>query len=88
MEQTKKEMANSHDRQPLLSREDRLSQFMFGTRKQPDLPPSQPTENQPTQGINFEELMKHVDTLMGSYDQLKPLFQKVTPFVTQFFTKK
>jgi hypothetical protein len=70
------------------SSEDHFSQFMFGTKRKADQ--SEPSEfetgTQPS--INYEELMIHIDTLMESAKNLKPLFQKVYPFVEQIWKKK
>jgi hypothetical protein len=71
-----------------LSREDRLTNFMFGTRR--DLDQSEQPEvsesNQPT--IDYDELMIHIDTLMESAKNLKPLFQKVYPLIGKIWQKK
>lgn len=40
------------------------------------------------QNINYLELMEHVDTLMTSAGQLKPLFTKIKPLFEQFINKK
>jgi hypothetical protein len=67
--------------------EDRFSQFMFGTRRETENEPSEiETGTQPS--INYEEIMIHFDTLMESAKNLKPLFQKVYPFVEQIWKKK
>lgn len=38
--------------------------------------------------IDYTEIMGHVDTLMESARGLKPLFQKIYPFVEQLWKKK
>jgi hypothetical protein len=70
------------------SREDRLTNFMFGTRRNADQDelPGISSSNQPT--IDYEELMIHIDTLMESAKNLKPMFQKVYPFIEKIWQKK
>ncbi|MGJ7910325.1 hypothetical protein [Neobacillus sp. LXY-1] len=38
--------------------------------------------------IDLDELMVHIDTLYSSYQELKPIFQKIYPFIEQFLKKK
>ncbi|MBS4212156.1 hypothetical protein [Neobacillus rhizophilus] len=47
-------------------------------------------QHQPYQppNIDYTEIMGHVDTLMESARGLKPLFQKIYPFVEQLLKKK
>ncbi|WML43370.1 hypothetical protein [Neobacillus sp. PS3-40] len=68
--------------------EDRFSDLMFGSRRDndPDEEPEMKRENQPS--IDYGELMIHFDSLMESAKNLKPLFQKVIPFVEQIWKKK
>ncbi|MDZ5470334.1 hypothetical protein SM124_01100 [Bacillus sp. 31A1R] len=40
------------------------------------------------QNVNYIELMGHVDQLIDSAGQLKPLFNKIKPIVEQFLNKK
>lgn len=40
------------------------------------------------QNVNYMELMEHMDTLMNSAKQLKPLLSKVRPLIDQFTNKK
>ncbi len=61
--------------------EDYFTRFMFGPRKIPEKRDQQP-------GIDYEELMYNIDTLVESARQLKPLFQQVYPKVLQLFQKK
>ncbi|XJZ28175.1 hypothetical protein ACF5W4_05085 [Bacillota bacterium Lsc_1132] len=62
--------------------EDHFSRFMFGrARRVPEEKIQQPS-------INYEELMSNIDTLMESARNLKPLFDKVYPKISQFFLKK
>ncbi|KKK36953.1 hypothetical protein WQ57_16345 [Mesobacillus campisalis] len=37
--------------------------------------------------INLEEIMVHIDTLVDSARQLKPMFSKIRPFFDQFLKK-
>jgi hypothetical protein len=37
--------------------------------------------------INLEEIMVHIDTLVDSARQLKPMFSKMRPFFDQFLKK-
>ncbi len=34
--------------------------------------------------IDFIKIMEHVETLMGSVSELKPLYKKVMPFIDKF----
>jgi hypothetical protein len=83
-EELSREEQNSNE----FSREERLNNFMFGTRR--DIDQSEHTEvsesNQST--IDYEQLMIHIDTLMESAKSLKPLFQKVYPFIGKIWQKK
>lgn len=38
--------------------------------------------------IDYLELMGHIDTLMASASELKPLFKKLKPLLTQVIDKK
>ncbi|MFE8700365.1 hypothetical protein ACFYKX_07060 [Cytobacillus sp. FJAT-54145] len=40
------------------------------------------------QNVNYIELMEHMDTLMNSAKELKPLLSKVRPLIDQFTNKK
>jgi hypothetical protein len=68
--------------------EDRFTDLMFGSRRDndPDEETEMKRENQPS--IDYGELMIHFDSLMESAKNLKPLFQKVIPFVEQIWKKK
>jgi hypothetical protein len=68
--------------------EDPFNRFMFGTRKRMD----EPVEKEKVgdsflEKVNLEELLDHVDLLMSSAKQLKPLVRKLSPFVQQFINK-
>jgi len=70
--------------------QDRFTRLMFGPRREPhhNHPHhhQESTHNQST--IDYGELMMNIDTLMESVRGLKPLFQKVYPFIEQFWKKK
>lgn len=40
------------------------------------------------QNIDYMEMMQHVDTLMNSANDLKPLFKKIKPVLLEFLQKK
>lgn len=40
------------------------------------------------QNIDYVETMKHVDTLMSSANELKPILKKVKPLIETFLPKK
>jgi len=67
--------------------QDRFTSLMFGPRREPHSQHHQePVHNQST--IDYEELMVNIDNLMKSVRGLKPLFQKVYPFIEQFWKKE
>ncbi|MFJ5714949.1 hypothetical protein [Neobacillus sp. NPDC093127] len=68
--------------------QDPFTAFMFGRRRgHPHREQYQEQAyNQST--INYEELMRHIDTLVVSFQGLKPLFQQVYPFIEQIWKKK
>lgn len=39
------------------------------------------------QNIDIGEVMNHVETLMNSASELKPVFKKITPYMEQFLQK-
>ena len=45
-------------------------------------------ERSPDKEVNYDEFMHHVNRLMVSLDELKPLFNKVTPYIDKFMEKK
>lgn len=65
-----------------------FDQFMFGPgqRRQEQLQP--PETNYSPNYIDYGELIVHLDTLVESTRNLKPLFQKIYPFIEQFWKKK
>lgn len=80
-EQTEGNIQTAH--QP--EEEDHFSRFMFGGRRQS----SGESIQQPVEPlIDYEELVVNIDTLVESARNLKPLFKRVYPAVSQFFFKK
>ncbi|MED1470210.1 MULTISPECIES: hypothetical protein [Bacillus] len=65
-----------------------FDQFMFGPgqRRQEQLQP--PETNYSQNYIDYGELIVHLDTLVDSARNLKPLFQNIYPFIEQFWKKK
>ncbi|MGG1396338.1 hypothetical protein ABE288_00335 [Bacillus salipaludis] len=65
-----------------------FDQFMFGPgqRKQEQL--QSPETNYSQNYIDYGELIVHLDTLVDSARNLKPLFQKIYPFIVEQFLKK
>ena len=43
--------------------------------------------NKHLSNINFDELMTHVDQLIVSLNELKPMFQKISPMIERFLQK-
>lgn len=66
--------------------EDRLTQFMFGSRSTSNDQLERDSELQ--SNIDYEQMFVHIDDLMESARNLKPLFKKVFPFVEQIWKKK
>lgn len=71
------------------NRRDRFSQFMFGTRPQQksneEAQPAKETEEQPNgQEIDFIQIMSQIDSIMGSINELKPMFKQITPLLNIF----
>jgi hypothetical protein len=46
-----------------------------------------PTEGNLLNQVNLEEIMMHIDSLVGSAKQLKPMFSKIKPLFEQFLKK-
>lgn len=77
------------DKQINQEKTDRFTSLMFGSgRGQPKQTnqPEEPLQQQST--IDYEELMGNIDSLMESLKGIKPLFQKVYPFIEQIWKKK
>lgn len=71
-----------------LGREDRINNFMFGTRSGMDQGRHPEALETKQSTIDYEELMIHIDTLMESTKDLKPLFQKMYPLIGKIWPKK
>lgn len=66
--------------------EDHFSRFMFGSRRYSKEEKIAPEPVQPA--IDYGELMIHIDALVESAQNLKPLVQHLYPKVLQFLKKK
>ncbi|WP_174730882.1 hypothetical protein [Mesobacillus harenae] len=78
----------SDDSQEKIAPFDRM---MFGpraTRVQPAPKHQKQKHEEILEQIDLEELMTHVDTLLNSYHQVKPMFKKLGPLIEQFVQKK
>ncbi|GMN99465.1 hypothetical protein [Parageobacillus thermoglucosidasius] len=63
---------------------DRFSRLMFGSfppRSRQSRDGSVQNDLSFQQGPDFLQLMQNIDTLVTSFDQLKPLMKKITSFV-------
>ena len=73
-----------------LKKANSFDSFMFGgprrTEKQPEKKKS--SYSGILDQIDIDEVLHHVDTLIGSAKELKPLFGKVKPLLEQFINKK
>jgi hypothetical protein len=85
-EQSKPITEDDEQSQPTTQRpNDRFSRLMFGP-----FPPQQSTNlfqnrtTAPQQGLDFIQLMQDIDTLVSSFDKLKPLMRKFTSFFDLF----
>ncbi|WP_053361881.1 hypothetical protein [Bacillus sp. FJAT-27251] len=76
--------------------ENRMSMFdriMFGPGRTEERKTKDPSISgdvnlgQSQNQINLEEIMVHIDTLVDSARQLKPMFSKIRPFFDQFLKK-
>jgi hypothetical protein len=73
---------NEQSKQTNQRSNDRFSRLMFGPfPPQQSTNPSQNRETAPQQGLDFIQLMQDIDTLVSSFDKLKPLMKKFTSFV-------
>jgi hypothetical protein len=43
--------------------------------------------NPKLQNIDYDKMMNHVDNLFNSLNELKPMFQKVSPIINKFLQK-
>ncbi|SEN14892.1 hypothetical protein SAMN05192533_109172 [Mesobacillus persicus] len=69
-----------------------FDRMMFGPSRSKHSHPTEPeprTEDKKDilNQINLEEIMGHVDALMGSAKELKPMFNKIRPLIDQFLKK-
>lgn len=73
-------------------REDHFDRFMFGPargKQQGNPHLRHQGRNQPEQpNIDVDQLMMNIDTLVESVQNLRPLFQKVYPYIEQIWKKK
>ncbi|PFO06202.1 hypothetical protein COJ85_07640 [Bacillus sp. AFS076308] len=68
---------------------DRFTSLMFGPRTDNNGQRSQHhSEPKQDSSIDYEALMTNIDTLVDSVRGLKPLFNKVYPFIEQLWKKK
>jgi hypothetical protein len=67
---------------------DRFSRLMFGPfpprSYQSHDNPAARTESSSQQDIDFMQIIQNIDTLVASFDQLKPLIKKITSLVDMF----
>jgi len=70
-------------------RDDFFSRFMFGGRE-PEPVPEIKKAGVPRflDDIDLDQLLSHVDTLITSAQELKPLFSKAKPYLEQFMNKQ
>jgi cell fate (sporulation/competence/biofilm development) regulator YlbF (YheA/YmcA/DUF963 family) len=66
-------------------KDDRFSQFMFG--KKADHKDQVNDLQSLANNIDFERLMKNIDTLMNAYNQLKPGLSKLNPLLFKLIKK-
>jgi hypothetical protein len=77
-------MADNEQQQQQDKPLDRFSRLMFGP-----FPPSRQSndgaamqnESPSQQNLDFMQLLQNIDTLVASFDQLKPLMKKITSFI-------
>jgi hypothetical protein len=81
----------SDDKNKVNEYNDRFSRLMFGT-----FPPRQAmTEHKtdetnysdPLHQVDFMQLMKDIDTLVSSFEKLKPIVKQITPLFNLFKNK-
>ncbi|WP_409304647.1 hypothetical protein [Peribacillus sp. SCS-155] len=79
-------MDNFDSKKPV-PRNDRLSQLMYGKRREP--PKSEPENiiEKYAGNIDYAQLMESMQTLMEAYHELKPAISKISPLITQFINK-
>jgi len=70
-------------------KEDRFNSLMFGPRSDNNgQRPQHHSAPKQDSSIDYEALMTNIDTLVDSVRGLKPLFNKVYPFIEQLWKKK
>lgn len=69
---------------------DDVDSFLLGNRKAADHSNSKPAEQEKSMlgQLDWAEMFHHVDTLLESARELKPLFSKVKPYLDHFMDKK
>lgn len=91
-ENTQSEAINPHSNTDS-SKVHHFDRLMFGTRRTPHHSDESKAEAKMTEDDNFlnhmniEEIMTHIDSLVGSAKQLKPMFNNIRPLINQFFKK-
>ncbi len=75
---------NRHQQSP----NDRFSRMMFGDKRDGMRTNSYDSPDSHPSSIDFEAIFDNIGKLKESSQNLKPLIQKVYPFVEQFFKKK
>jgi hypothetical protein len=69
-------------------KEDPFRRFMFGPRRRPaERDASNSRSDKAEDEIDYMLLMENIDALIDTAKQLKPLFNKITPFINQFIKK-
>ncbi|MBT2756394.1 hypothetical protein J7E71_10555 [Mesobacillus foraminis] len=63
-----------------------LDRLMFGDARPPKRR-KQKEEAAILSQVNLESLMENIDTLMYTAQELKPIYNKIRPYINQFFKK-
>lgn len=87
---TTKNTEDDHSFEKRSAEENPFDRLMFGPSrsKKPQSPePKQEDESNILNQVNLEEIMGHIDALMGSAKELKPMFNKIRPLIDQFLKK-
>jgi hypothetical protein len=66
--------------------EERFARFMFGGKREHRSEQQTQTNNQSS--IDYGTILENIDILMESAQNLKPVFNKVYPYIEQFWKKK
>jgi len=67
---------------------EKFNDFMFGPGRSMEANNTQPNENPNQHYIDYVEVMVNIDILMESVKNLRPLFDKVYPFIIQIWKRK